>query len=703
VFAKLGSLSAKTCVIVVGVLIGVLGVSAYWQAKEEERILLHKLQEEAEDLNVVVNSALHNAMLKADMEGLENTIGKIGRIETVKRIYILDADGKVFRSSDGTLVQDREVREAIEKIKETKKGVFALRETAAGAPFMMGLSPIVSEQACTECHTVKEGETIGYVGLDRWAKQDFQRLRVDRVKTMGVNIAVIIVLLVAMIFITRAITRPVGQMAEIANRIAAGDIEQVVAYRSRDEVGALAKAFRGLIDYIKGIARAAEALSKGDLSVRVVAKSERDALSKSFSRASEALCGLVDETRILIQAAREGRLDVRGDVTRFQGAYAELIEGINEMLDTILLPIQETSAVLERVAVRDLTARMEGTYRGDYAKIKMALNPAVANLDEGLSRVAVAAEQVRSAAEQISDGSQSLAQGASEQASTIEEVASSLQEITAVSKQTAANAQEARGLSESARTSAEGGRESMQRLSAAIDRIKASADETGKIVKTIDEIAFQTNLLALNAAVEAARAGDAGKGFAVVAEEVRNLAMRSAEAAKSSARMIEESIQNADEGVALNHEVLQKLDEINARVQKVSAVMEEIAVASEEQTRGVQQINAAVEQMNQVIQQNAANSEESASAAQELSAQAAMLQDMVATFRLSRGDGSVRTDDGQPQADDMQASPHVPASPAASPTAAASRQSECVKSLPQPVSPLSLHDDEEDLELLQNF
>jgi uncharacterized phage infection (PIP) family protein YhgE len=145
----------------------------------------------------------------------------------------------------------------------------------------------------------------------------------------------------------------------------------------------------------------------------------------------------------------------------------------------------------------------------------------------------------------------------------------------------------------------------MQRLSGAIDRIKTSADETAKIVKTIDEMAFQTNLLALNAAVEAARARDAGRGFAVVAEDVRNLAIRSAEAAKNTAQMIEESVQNADEGVALNHEVLQNLEEITTQVDKVSRVMGEITAASEQQTEGVEQINKAVEQMNQVIQQNA--------------------------------------------------------------------------------------------------
>jgi methyl-accepting chemotaxis protein len=172
-------------------------------------------------------------------------------------------------------------------------------------------------------------------------------------------------------------------------------------------------------------------------------------------------------------------------------------------------------------------------------------------------------------------------------------------------------------------------------LSQAIDKIKASSDSTAKIVKTIDEIAFQTNLLALNAAVEAARAGDAGKGFAVVAEEVRNLAMRSAEAAKNTANMIEESVKNAEGGVSINQEVLKNLTEINNQVNKVSAVMAEIAAASDQQSQGVDQVNMAVEQMNQVTQQVAANAEESASAAQELSGQAEDMKSMVGAFRLT--------------------------------------------------------------------
>jgi methyl-accepting chemotaxis protein len=257
-------------------------------------------------------------------------------------------------------------------------------------------------------------------------------------------------------------------------------------------------------------------------------------------------------------------------------------------------------------------------------------------LENALNQVALGSEQVSSAASQISSGSQSLSQSAAEQASSIEEISSSLQEMASMTKQNAANAKEARSLSEGARNTANRGMESMKQLSTSINEIKASSDATAKIVKTIDEIAFQTNLLALNAAVEAARAGDAGKGFAVVAEEVRNLAIRSAEAAKNTANLIEASVKNADGGVAINQEVLKNLEEINSQVKKVNEVMSEIAAASDQQSQGIEQVNTAVEQMNQVTQQVAANAEESASASEELSSQAAEMLGMVEAFRLSK-------------------------------------------------------------------
>ncbi len=240
------------------------------------------------------------------------------------------------------------------------------------------------------------------------------------------------------------------------------------------------------------------------------------------------------------------------------------------------------------------------------------------------------AGQVGSASEQVASASQSLAEGASEQASSLEETSSSLEEMSSMTKQNADNARQANGLASDASSAADKGMNAMTGMSSAMQEIKKSSDETAKIIKVIDEIAFQTNLLALNAAVEAARAGEAGKGFAVVAEEVRNLAQRSAVAAKDTSSLIEGSQKNAEAGVKSTEELVEILKNITGGIKKVTDLLGEVTAASDEQAQGVEQLNTAVGQMDQVTQQNASNAEESSSASEELASQAQEMQRVVA-------------------------------------------------------------------------
>jgi methyl-accepting chemotaxis protein len=289
---------------------------------------------------------------------------------------------------------------------------------------------------------------------------------------------------------------------------------------------------------------------------------------------------------------------------------------------------QEASSSLSTATLTMIIGLSVGTVIGIFLAIFITrsitkpINRIIAGLTEG-------AEQVSSASGQVSAASQSLAQGATEQAAGLEETSSSLEEMSSMTKQNADNAQQANSLAAEAKKAANNGSEAMGRMAGAIEDIKKSSDETAKIIKVIDEIAFQTNLLALNAAVEAARAGEAGKGFAVVAEEVRNLAMRSAEAAKNTSNLIEQSVNNSRNGVQICGEVKKSLDEIVGSIGKTTDLVGEIAAASNEQAQGIGQVNTAVSQMDKVTQQNAANAEESASASEELSAQAESMAQIV--------------------------------------------------------------------------
>jgi methyl-accepting chemotaxis protein len=283
------------------------------------------------------------------------------------------------------------------------------------------------------------------------------------------------------------------------------------------------------------------------------------------------------------------------------------------------------------------------------------------NLREIISQVKGSAGQISSAAVQVSGASQTLSQGATEQASSLEEISSSFNEIASQTKINAENAHQANNFSNQAKKAADKGNIQMQEMVSAINEINESGKSISKIIKVIDEIAFQTNLLALNAAVEAARAGKHGKGFAVVAEEVRNLAARSAKAARETAELIEGSVQKTQNGSETAQESAAALEEIVQSINEATKLVNRIAAASNQQALGISQINEGLAQIDQVTQKNTAHAEESAAAAEELSAQSLQLTELLSRFKLK----SVNTlhfekqisDKQQPMLENMKTSP----------------------------------------------
>ncbi|NOY07356.1 MAG: HAMP domain-containing protein [Spirochaetes bacterium] len=331
-------------------------------------------------------------------------------------------------------------------------------------------------------------------------------------------------------------------------------------------------------------------------------------------------------------------LSSRAGIIIIAAIIASIIFGIIVALvlaSIITGPIIKGVEFAKTLAEGDLTAMLNIKQKDEIGTLAGALNEMVENLRDIVGNITTSSNNVTSAADQVSQASQSLSQGTTEQASSLEEISSSLNEINSQSKQNADNATEANALAKTSAENADSGNRKMQELVAAMGKINESSEDIKKVVKVIDDIAFQINLLALNANVEAARAGKYGKGFAVVAEEVRNLAVRSADAVKETARMVDETTRNVEDGTKAAEATAGQLEGIVTGSSKVADFLGEIALASKEQAQGVEQINSGVEQIDQVTQANTASAEESAAAAEELASQALQLKGLISHFKLS--------------------------------------------------------------------
>ncbi len=299
-------------------------------------------------------------------------------------------------------------------------------------------------------------------------------------------------------------------------------------------------------------------------------------------------------------------------------------------------PLRRMVDSAEEIANGNLDVDVKVDSRDEVGELGLAFIKMTDHINDIMSNIDSAAEQVAAGSKQIADSSMGLSQGATEQASSIEQLTASIEEIASQTRLNADNAGEANELAELTRENAVKGNNEMKRMLQSMEEINESSANISKIIKVIDEIAFQTNILALNAAVEAARARQHGKGFAVVAEEVRNLAARSADAAKETTRMIEGSIKKVDDGTKIATTTALSLNMIVDDVAKVSGIVGNIASASNEQAIGISQINQGIMQVSEVVQMNSATSEESASASEELSSQAELLREQAARFALKK-------------------------------------------------------------------
>lgn len=447
--------------------------------------------------------------------------------------------------------------------------------------------------------------------------------------------AVVMLAVIAALFVllARSVSGGVRRVADAARRVAEGDVSQHITVRSTDEVGDLAASVNGMIGYVRDVAGGARALAAGDLDVRLAPRSAEDVLTRDVLAVAAALRDVTGEVGALARAVTAGRLDERGDLARYDGAYRALVAEVNAAVAGVVTPLRATGGALDALAARDLGARMTGDYPGEYGAVARALNGAAGSLDTAVRRVGVGADGVQTAAAQIREASATLADGASAQAARLEEAAAGVHELSAMATQNSTHAERARAVADAVRAATARGAAEVRDLDAVMARARDAAAGTAAIARTIDAIAFQTNLLALNAAVEAARAGDAGRGFAVVAEEVRALAQRSAVAARETGALIDSAVRETSDGAARARRVATELGTTDARMHEVTAAVADIAAASAQQRDGVVQLTEALEELNRLTQGTAATAQESAAAAAELEAQATGLRATVAAFR----------------------------------------------------------------------
>ncbi len=395
---------------------------------------------------------------------------------------------------------------------------------------------------------------------------------------------------------------------------------------------------RGILDSLQGTHQ--KDVEVNGLHLRIVANAVINDEGERLGTAVEwtnrtAEVAVECEIDSIVEAASAGDLTRRIDLAGKEGFFKELSTGVNSLIDVVENVFADIAQVMSYMAKGDLTKPIDKEYEGTFDLVKDDINHTLINLEEIVSKMRLSVDSITTSSEEIASGNTNLSNRTEQQASALEETASSMEQLTSTVKNNADNAQQANQLAASARQEAEHGGEVVGNAVEAMEDINKASGKIAEIIGVIDEIAFQTNLLALNASVEAARAGEQGRGFAVVATEVRNLAGRSATAAKEIKGLIQDSVEKVRVGADLVNESGKTLHEIVGGVKKVGDIISEIAAASQEQSAGIDQVNKAVTSMDEMTQQNAALAEETSAASTEMNENAQDMGRLMSFFSLN--------------------------------------------------------------------
>ncbi|KUJ74823.1 hypothetical protein AVO42_05405 [Thiomicrospira sp. XS5] len=380
-----------------------------------------------------------------------------------------------------------------------------------------------------------------------------------------------------------------------------------------------------------------ESFGKGDFNADIEKLPGKKAfINEAIEAVRHNLKAITADTNMLIQAVADGNLDKRANADQLQGDWKQMIQGINQILDGIVQPVNEAISVLKEIEQGNLTQTVTGEYKGHLDDFKQTVNNTVIKLADVINQTAQASQVVSQGSQEVAQGAMDLSQRVQEQAAAIEETSSTMEEMTSSVRNNAQHAQEASDVAHTVQGQSNTGSTVMKQTIEAMNAIQESSHKISDIVTLIDGIAFQTNLLALNAAVEAARAGEHGRGFAVVAGEVRSLAQKSADAAKEITGLITESVARIDQGTQLASESGEVLSGITQSIDEVAQMIEQISQASNQQMEGIDQVHKAISQIDEVTQQNAALVEETAAAADSMNEQADGLDRNMAFFNTGQ-------------------------------------------------------------------
>ena len=631
-------------------------------------------------------SKLHDHPLAKHTDEVEKNIAEIGKIWEV---YVAS-----YMTPEEKKIADEYVAARKEFVNE---GLLVTMDSYKQGHYVEANTQMVKVVGPKGLKTMELADNLKNLQINV-AKEEYEKSEAayDSARIISISMILLGIALSSLMgfMLVRGIGRGLRSAMDVADKIAAGDLSSQIIISSQDETGKLLEAMRtmqsnltqivaeikniveeaavrgsfstkmnmnGKAGYTKDLSellnqlsditgtamgdvtRVATALANGDLSQRITADYAGvfGQTKAGVNSTVDSLTKIVGEIKNIVEdAAVRGSFATKMDMTGKQGYTKDLSELLNELSTVTDTGLNDVLRVANLLAKGDLTQTITKDYPGTFGEVKAGVNGTVENLKVLVGEIKDATDTINTASKEIAAGNSDLSQRTEEQASSLEETASSMEELPSTVKQNAENAKQANQLAIGASDIASKGGAVVGQVVVTMDSINESSRKIVDIISVIDGIAFQTNILALNAAVEAARAGEQGRGFAVVAGEVRNLAQRSAAAAKEIKTLIGDSVDKVEGGSKLVAQAGQTMEEIVTAIKRVTDIMSEITAASQEQSQGIEQVNTAITQMDEVTQQNAALVEQAAAAAESLEEQAQNLSVSVGTFKMSNSSGS---------------------------------------------------------------